>query len=207
MLAAIGKLAGATSAIPEPAAETDPKAQESPERRQVTVMFCDLVGSTALASRFDPEDLRGIIGGYHRCVAGTVARFDGFVAKYMGDGVLVYFGYPQAHEDDADQHGTGLESAEPKPRHGPVAGGVGSRGAQAIRLSGKKRKREVDESEEAQITRPLTQKCSRDRRPICRLRAAAVSGVQRHGIRADFVQSCPLRVPTDLAPVLHQLSC
>jgi len=91
-------------AAPEPlTAGTEPKAQESAERRQVTVMFCDLVGSTALASRFDPEDLRKVITAYHRCVAGTVARFDGFVAKYMGDGVLVYFGYPQAHEDDAER--------------------------------------------------------------------------------------------------------
>ena len=73
------------------------------ERRQLTVMFCDLVGSTALSERFDPEDLRELIGAFHRCVAETVARFDGFVAKYMGDGVLVYFGYPQAHEDDAER--------------------------------------------------------------------------------------------------------
>jgi class 3 adenylate cyclase len=73
------------------------------ERRQVTVMFCDLVGSTALSARLDPEDLREVIGRYHACVAETVSRCDGFVAKYMGDGVLVYFGYPQAHEDDAEQ--------------------------------------------------------------------------------------------------------
>jgi class 3 adenylate cyclase len=66
-------------------------------------MFCDLVGSTALASRLDPEDLREVIGAYHRCVAETIGRFDGFVAKYMGDGVLAYFGYPQAHEDDAER--------------------------------------------------------------------------------------------------------
>src|ERR1700751_4817797 len=66
-------------------------------------MFCDLVGSTALSARLDPEDLREIIGAYHRAVAGIVARLDGFVAKYMGDGVLVYFGYPQAHEDDAER--------------------------------------------------------------------------------------------------------
>jgi class 3 adenylate cyclase len=75
----------------------------SAERRQLTVLFCDLVGSTALAARLDPEDLHEIIGLYHRCVADAVGRFDGFVAKYMGDGVLVYFGYPQAHEDDAEQ--------------------------------------------------------------------------------------------------------
>lgn len=73
------------------------------ERRQITVMFCDLVGSTALASRLDPEDLRELIGAYHRCAAETAAQFDGFVARYMGDGVLVYFGYPHAHEDDAER--------------------------------------------------------------------------------------------------------
>jgi class 3 adenylate cyclase len=66
-------------------------------------MFCDLVGSTELSSRLDPEDLRDVIAAYHRAVAGVVAGFDGFVAKYMGDGVLVYFGYPQAHEDDAER--------------------------------------------------------------------------------------------------------
>ena len=66
-------------------------------------MFCDLVGSTELSTRHDPEDLRELIGAYHRAVADTVGRFDGFVAKYMGDGVLVYFGYPQAHEDDAER--------------------------------------------------------------------------------------------------------
>src|ERR1700726_3984687 len=73
------------------------------ERRQLTVMFCDLVGSTALSTRHDPEDLRELIGDYHRAVAETVGRFDGFVAKYMGDGVLIYFGYPLAHEDDAER--------------------------------------------------------------------------------------------------------
>ena len=78
-------------------------AQVDAERRQLTVMFCDLVGSTALSTRHDPEDLRELIGAYHRAVAETVGRFDGFVAKYMGDGVLIYFGYPQAHEDDAER--------------------------------------------------------------------------------------------------------
>src|SRR3954451_11363468 len=73
------------------------------ERRQLTVMFCDLVGSTALSARLDPEDLRNVIGTYHTCVSETIARFDGFIAKYMGDGVLAYFGYPQAHEEDAEQ--------------------------------------------------------------------------------------------------------
>ena len=73
------------------------------ERRQVTVMFSDLVGSTALSARMDPEDLREVISAYQTCVAETVGRFGGFVAKYMGDGVLIYFGYPQAHEDDAER--------------------------------------------------------------------------------------------------------
>ena len=73
------------------------------ERRQVTVMFSDLVGSTALSARMDPEDLREVISAYQKCVAQTVQHFGGFVAKYMGDGVLVYFGYPQAHEDDAER--------------------------------------------------------------------------------------------------------
>ena len=73
------------------------------ERRQVTVMFSDLVGSTALSARMDPEDLREVISAYQKCVAETVQRFGGFVAKYMGDGVLIYFGYPQAHEDDAER--------------------------------------------------------------------------------------------------------
>jgi class 3 adenylate cyclase len=77
--------------------------EDRAERRQVTVMFSDLVGSTALSARMDPEDLREVISAYQTCVAETVQRFGGFVAKYMGDGVLVYFGYPQAHEDDADR--------------------------------------------------------------------------------------------------------
>ena len=80
-----------------------PSASGEAERRQLTVMFCDLVGSTPLSTRFDPEDLREIVGAYHRCVGDTVARFAGFVAKYMGDGVLIYFGYPEAHEDDAER--------------------------------------------------------------------------------------------------------
>src|SRR6201981_191986 len=87
---------------------TAPPAANAPtsasaERRQLTVMFCDLVGSTALSTRLDPEDLREVIGAYHRAVAEIVAGFDGFVSRYMGDGVLIYFGYPQAHEDDAER--------------------------------------------------------------------------------------------------------
>src|SRR5262245_63810286 len=73
------------------------------ERRQLTVMFCDLVGSTALSVRLDPEDLRAVIGAYHHCCAAVIQRSGGFVAKYMGDGLLAYFGYPRADEHDAER--------------------------------------------------------------------------------------------------------
>ena len=99
------KLLKALAAGVPTAAEAAPSksASDSAERRQVTVMFSDLVGSTALSARMDPEDLREVISAYQKSVAVTVERFGGFVAKYMGDGVLVYFGYPQAHEDDAER--------------------------------------------------------------------------------------------------------
>ena len=110
ILAAIGELTDAPPATLESAAGMEPKAQEFAERRHVTMMFSDLVGSTALSARMDPEDLREVISAYQKCVAETVQRFAGFVAKFLGDGVLVYFGYPQAHEDDAEQAvGAGVE--------------------------------------------------------------------------------------------------
>ena len=99
LLEAIGALHGKTDA----AAERRLPVPAAAERRQLTVMFCDLVGSTELSSRLDPEDLREVIAAYHRAVADVVRSFDGFVAKYMGDGVLTYFGYPMAHEDDAER--------------------------------------------------------------------------------------------------------
>jgi class 3 adenylate cyclase len=108
-IAALGSSipAASTSARSPPSSPasltTSEKAEATAERRQVTVMFSDLVGSTALSARIDPEDLREVISAYQKCVAETVNRFGGFVAKYMGDGVLVYFGYPQAHEDDAER--------------------------------------------------------------------------------------------------------
>jgi len=90
-----------------PLSDTLPTIDRSPkdaaERRHLTVMICDLVGSTALSARLDPEDLRGVIGAYHTCIAEVIGRYQGIIARYMGDGVLVYFGYPQAHEDDAAQ--------------------------------------------------------------------------------------------------------
>jgi len=97
-------------------------------------MFCDLVGSTALSARMDPEDLREVVSAYQKCVAQVVQRFGGFVAKYMGDGVLVYFGYPQAHEDDAEravragleliQAVSGLQSSAPLQTRVGIATGL-----------------------------------------------------------------------------------
>lgn len=89
----------AKGAAPPSETEDVPEA----ERRLLTIMFCDLVGSTELSTRLDPEDMRDVITKYHACVAEVVRRFGGFVAKYMGDGLLVYFGYPHAHEEDAEQ--------------------------------------------------------------------------------------------------------
>jgi class 3 adenylate cyclase len=100
LLKAIRSLGAATAA---PASTSAPGGVKTAERRHLTVMFCDLVGSTALSARLDPEDMREIVGAYHRCCAEQVAKAGGFIAKYMGDGVLAYFGYPQAHEDDAER--------------------------------------------------------------------------------------------------------
>jgi class 3 adenylate cyclase len=96
-----GSMPGLTGTRPTPSVTAATPGDA--ERRRLTILFCDLVDSTALSSRLDPEDLRVVIGAYLRCVAETVARFEGFVAKYMGDGVLAYFGYPQAHEDDGER--------------------------------------------------------------------------------------------------------
>jgi class 3 adenylate cyclase/tetratricopeptide (TPR) repeat protein len=100
---AIAALGASVPPAVAPVAAPDAPAPAEAERRQLTVMFCDLVGSTSLSLRLDPEDLREVIGAYHRTVAQVVAGLDGFVAKYMGDGVLIYFGYPRAHEDDAER--------------------------------------------------------------------------------------------------------
>jgi class 3 adenylate cyclase len=107
LLRAIAELDGGDKGTPKPSAAATATVAQQPrdtaERRQVTVMFSDLVGSTALSARMDPEDLREVISAYQKCVAETVRRFGGFVAKYMGDGVLIFFGYRQAHEDDAER--------------------------------------------------------------------------------------------------------
>ena len=102
LLKAIASL-GSTEAVAKP--ENLVPLQTFPdvaERRQLTVVFCDLVGSTAMSARLDPEDMRDVIGSYQRLSADLMAKAGGFVAKYMGDGVLTYFGYPQAHEHDAE---------------------------------------------------------------------------------------------------------
>jgi class 3 adenylate cyclase/predicted ATPase len=103
LLAAIAALGNDTPSSFRAAVAAAASAPGEAERRQLTVMFCDLVGSTELSGRLDPEDLREVIAAYHHAVADVVRGLDGFVAKYLGDGVLVYFGYPRAHEDDAER--------------------------------------------------------------------------------------------------------
>src|SRR6516165_1591353 len=107
LLRAIANLKGVEQITPAVAVAdappVTPRAADTAERRQVTVMLSDLVGSTALSARMDPEDLRELIAAYHKCIAEAVRRFGGFVAQSLGDGVLVYFGYPEAHEDDAER--------------------------------------------------------------------------------------------------------
>jgi class 3 adenylate cyclase len=98
-----GHLLRALAELDEAEYAPEPACRIEAERRQLTVMFADLVGSTALSTRLDPEDLRKIIGAYKRRCAEVIAKSGGFVARYMGDGILAYFGYPQAHEEDAER--------------------------------------------------------------------------------------------------------
>src|SRR5262249_36551017 len=97
------KLLDAIVALQNKTSAAETPAEHPAERRQVTVMFSDLVGSAALSARMDPEDFGEVVSAYHKCIAETVQRFGGFVAAYTGDGVIVYFGYPEAHEDDAER--------------------------------------------------------------------------------------------------------
>src|SRR5215471_9824811 len=133
MLRAIRELGTVAATASSAPVEAEPARRDDAERRQLTVMFTDLVGSTALSTKLDPEDLRLVIGAYHKCVAETVTRFGGFVGRYMGDGALVYFGYPQAHEDDAERAvRAGLTLVEavrsltaPEPLHVRIGIGTG----------------------------------------------------------------------------------
>ncbi|MFQ5792214.1 MAG: adenylate/guanylate cyclase domain-containing protein, partial [Acidobacteriota bacterium] len=104
LLRAIGELqSGRATLLPETLPPTATPDRSHAERRQLTVMFCDLVGSTVLSERFDPEDLREIVGAFQVACAEVIGRYEGYIARYMGDGLLVYFGYPQAHEDDTER--------------------------------------------------------------------------------------------------------
>jgi class 3 adenylate cyclase len=103
VLDAIAALGTSSAAVVASARTDDAMPRSDAERRQLTVMFCDLVGSTPLSTQLDPEDLREVIAAYHRAIAGVITGLDGFISRYMGDGVLVYFGHPQAHEDDAER--------------------------------------------------------------------------------------------------------
>ena len=111
----IGDTAVVSSQVPVASAQPLAPSTQHPsgERRQLTVMFCDLVGSTALSERMDPEEWRAVIQEYQRVCAEVIRRFDGHIAQYLGDGLLVYFGYPAAHEDDAQRAArAGLEIVE-----------------------------------------------------------------------------------------------
>ena len=138
ILAAInqGTRAAQPTPVAGPAPSTELKGRDAPERRYMTVLFSDLVGSTALSASMDPEDLREVITAYQTCVAEAVARFGGFVAKYMGDGALVYFGYPEAHEDDPERAvraGLELVSAVASlTTHSPLQTRVGIASGQVI---------------------------------------------------------------------------
>jgi class 3 adenylate cyclase len=127
LLKAIATL-GTTEMAIQPETPSRSTSTDAAERRQLTVMFCDLVGSTAMSARLDPEDMRAIIAAYHKCCATLIAGGGGFVAKYMGDGVLAYFGYPHAHEHDAERAGFAIVETAPKletPASAPLHERVG----------------------------------------------------------------------------------
>ena len=179
MLRAILNLEATNKSAPDIAVEATASAMpvrlhDTAERRQVTVMFSDLVGSTALSARLDPEDLREIISAYQKCVAETVRRYGGYVAKFMGDGVLVYFGYPQANEDDAERAvRAGLElvaavgnlktHAALQTRVGIATGTGGRRRSDRVgRFSGTSNRRR-----DAEPCRTLARRCRAEQRCYC----------------------------------------
>jgi class 3 adenylate cyclase/tetratricopeptide (TPR) repeat protein len=103
ILRAIRDLCAASTAVSSTLAATEQARQDAAERRQLTVVFCDLVGSTALSTRLDPEDMRGVIRAYQAVCARVISSYDGFISRFLGDGMLAYFGYPRAHEEDAER--------------------------------------------------------------------------------------------------------
>jgi class 3 adenylate cyclase len=103
ILSAIDARRPSAAAVARPSTTPAQSSGGGGERRQLSVMFCDLVGSTALSARLDPEEMREIIATYHATCAPIIAKYDGVIAKFMGDGILAYFGYPRAHEDDAER--------------------------------------------------------------------------------------------------------
>ena len=138
ILAAIARLQAADGATPHeqssgraPEPRRGPTLKQDAERRQLTVVFCDLVGSTALSAQLDPEEMREVMRVYQNACARMIARFEGHVAKYLGDGVLAYFGWPRAHEDEPERAvRAGLTLAEgisrlTTPAGAPLAGRVG----------------------------------------------------------------------------------
>ena len=94
------ELSPTTSPVPSPVTEAQPHAAE---RRQITIMFCDLVGSTALSEKLDPEDLRELMAAYQKVAGAVIERYAGHIAQYLGDGLMAYFGWPAAHEEDAER--------------------------------------------------------------------------------------------------------
>src|SRR3974390_1609931 len=123
--------------VERPAAPAALAAAPDAERRQLTVMFCDLVGSTALSTGMDPEDLRDVIASFQSRCSAAIRHYDGFVAKYMGDGILVYFGYPRAHEDEAERSvRAGLAIVEARAELGAgVRGPPRGRRARRVRIA------------------------------------------------------------------------
>jgi class 3 adenylate cyclase len=168
LMNAIAELAGASAdaaAGAGPASEPRASPERVPsaaERRQLTVMFCDLVGSTALSARLDPEDLRGVMAAYQKCCASLIASNGGFIARFMGDGVLAYFGYPRAHEHDAERAvraGLAIAEAtrqlETPPSNRCMCGLESRQGSlSSARSAGSERRRSAPPSETHRTWRP-----------------------------------------------------
>ena len=204
LLAAIAALRGgpgpsAAPATDEPPAEAAPTAtptgddgaggqgadRRDAERRHLTVLFCDLANSTALSARLDPEDLREVMAAYQRAIAEVIGRHGGYVAKFLGDGVLAYFGWPEAHEDEAERAvRAGLAAAEAvaglRTSAGPLAARVGTAGAKPAADSRARAVRGIEGPARDGQTRPAGVRGRWRARALARpaLRAYAHAGVR-----------------------------